>query len=120
LAADLVFSAKPSQIEVERRCEPIFSLGAPNPVRLRLRNRSRQAIEGRLRDEYPPELSADAVILDCRVGPGESADVEYHLTPTRRGALVFGNLNLRYRTRLGLWQRQVRFEAGGAVRVYPN
>src|SRR5262249_5027396 len=75
---------------------------------------------GRLRDEYPPELSADAVILDCRVGPGETAEVEYHLTPPRRGALVFGSLNLRYRTRLGLWQRQLRVEAPRAVRVYPN
>jgi uncharacterized protein (DUF58 family) len=37
-----------------------------------------------------------------------SANVTYHLRPTKRGMVELGDHNVRYPSPLGLWQRQLR------------
>jgi uncharacterized protein (DUF58 family) len=44
----------------------------------------------------------------------------YHVEPSVRGAYTLGAHHLRYRSPLGLWQRQIRVPASSLVRVYPD
>src|SRR5262249_17791968 len=54
------------------------------------------------------------------VAAGESVSVTYHVEPALRGAHALGDQHVRYRSLLGLWQRQLKFPASTPVRVYPD
>ncbi len=118
--ADYAISTRPEQLGVERLNEAKLSLGTPNLIALRLHNQSPRAVRLKLRDEYPYQLRADADVLDGTLPPLGDAELRYHLTPLQRGDYRFGDVNLRWRSTLGLFQRQARYPAAADVRVYPN
>src|SRR6476469_6562548 len=62
---DLAFSPKPGEVAVSREVAEVLSLGADNPVRVRLRNRGDRPITVEVHDEAPapcdtPDLPATA------------------------------------------------------------
>src|SRR5918997_1783512 len=63
VAADLVITPRPDQIDVQRIVEPKLSLGVDNLVRIELANRSARPIAIEVRDEYPHEFRSDALFL---------------------------------------------------------
>lgn len=118
--ADYAITTKPEQIVVERLNESKLSLGAPNLVAMRLHNESPRAVRLKVRDEYPYQLRADEDVLAGVLPPLDQAELRYHLTPLQRGDYRFGDTNLRWRSTLGLFQRQARYPTAADVRVYPN
>jgi uncharacterized protein (DUF58 family) len=48
------------------------------------------------------------------------ARFEYGIRPLTRGAFQWGKLHLRYRSLLGLWERQKDIPTDSRTRVYPN
>lgn len=110
----------PRRVEVERSAAEIFSVGRPNPVTLRLRNRSARAIAGAVVDD--PLGDADAAGLPGRfeLAPHGAAALTYEITPTRRGPRSFDAVTLRYPSVLGLVARQERVALPAAVDVYPD
>jgi uncharacterized protein (DUF58 family) len=120
---DLVLSPRPDQLEAERIVEPKLSLGAPNLVVIALRNNSARPVRFDLRDEYPYQFPVDETILRGTVPPLSASEVRYHVRPLARGDYAFGAINLRYRSTLGMFRRQVRRDSSPettAIRVYPN
>lgn len=134
--ADLIFSPRPNQIEIERELGEKMNLGVANVVTLRARNRSHHKIRLVLRDEVPSEFAVAteeplrwqdgtplpvlprAVLI---LAPHSEAEGNYHLIPNRRGDFMFGALAARYPTVLGLWHRQFSRAGGSAqARVYPD
>ncbi|HZO91274.1 MAG TPA: DUF58 domain-containing protein [Chthonomonadaceae bacterium] len=110
------------QLYVEREVEDKLSLGAPNPVRVRVRNTSDVDLSLELRDSPPEAIPNDlpGTPLLLTAGAGRRQAILYHLTPQARGDYTFGDIYLRVRGRLGLVSRQVRVPARAAVKVYPN
>ena len=108
------------RVEVARLMNSKFSLGAENVVTLRVTNRSRHRLRLRLKDDFPPTFQFDHVIHEGYVGAGESENVIYRLTPSRRGVYHFGDIHVQCWGILGLIIRQRRFKAGAEVKVYPN
>lgn len=118
--ADYLVSTKPEQITVTRVNEQKLSLGTPNLIELQLDNASPRALAIKLRDEYPYQFRADTDLVEGRLPPLNSATLRYHVTPVARGDFQWGDINIRYRSTLGSFVRQVRYPAAAAVRVYPN
>jgi len=108
-------------LRMERRAEPIFSLGVENPVALEAVNPSAVPLTLEIVDEPPAEFRTEGDSQQVRVAPGTRWKFSYHTTPPRRGDFAFGALNFRARTDLGLVavQRQ-ETPADARVRVYPN
>lgn len=110
----------PAALEVLRLTADRMSVLESQPVTLVVRNRSRLALSVRLRDSVPTGFEASVEELDGRVtGQGE-ARWEYRIKPTMRGLFAWGDVSLRYRSPLGLWERQKSVAAAAAVRVYPS
>jgi uncharacterized protein (DUF58 family) len=108
------------RFEVTRQHDNRLSLGAQNPIRLLLRNRSARRAQFWLRDEPPAQFGVDQRILaGATDGRGEWQGL-YHLQPLRRGDYAFGDINLRWRGPLQLAVRQGRIPAAETVKVYPN
>ncbi|HIE50959.1 MAG TPA: DUF58 domain-containing protein [Armatimonadetes bacterium] len=100
--------------------EEVFSLGAVNPVRVVVRHRGRWPLAIEVADEPPVEFSLRGGRFQAHLLPGETWEGRYEVFPPRRGDYRFGEIKVRFRTRLGLLVRQRSFPAEAAVRVYPN
>ncbi len=117
---DWRFSGPVTRFDVRRVHEPRLSLGAENPIRLEVHNRSLRPLQFQLRDEAPEQFQIETRILDGQVNPRETWLGQYHVRPLRRGDYHFGDLHLRWRSPLGLLFRQGRVPAAEQVKVFPN
>ncbi len=107
-------------IEVERVMEPQLSLGAPNLVRLFLRNRSDRPWRIAVHDEPPEQMENEFSDTALTLDRHQSKVIEYHVTPKSRGDFNFGDIWLRVTGRLRLVNRQQRLSRSVPVKVYPN
>lgn len=104
-------------LKVGRRCGSIQAVGRPFEVELTLRNEGRRELSLRLVDTVP---TADPQTHTVRVGALSELSLRYSAVISRRGAHRLGPVTVRVRSRLGLFDRQVRHEVGTDVRVYPT
>jgi uncharacterized protein (DUF58 family) len=110
----------PARVEVERHAAAIFSVGRPNPVTLRLRNRGGRALAGAIVDDPLGEAEASGLPGHFELAPHGAAALTYEITPTRRGPRRFEAITLRYPSLFGLVARQERTALPAAVDVYPD
>jgi len=112
----------PEALQVERVVDERLSLGAPNPVRIRLRNMSRRILTVDLQDTPPASIPTDLEDTPVRVTlpPGGRHAAVYHVTPRTRGDYRFGDLHLRLRGRLRMVYRLALVALQQDVKVYPN
>ena len=108
------------QFDLQREHDNKLSLGAENPVRVSLRNRSLRGVSFTVRDEAPEQFKIERRTLEGHVQPRETWASVYHVRPLRRGDYQFGELSLRWLCPLGLVIRQAKVEAKEPVKVYPN
>lgn len=120
LIADVVLSPKRRHFELNRLCDSKLSLAADNPVQVHLYNWSDHSVPVVIRDEFPVGFQTDRWQMAGVAAPRSELALTYRLRPWRRGDYRFGDLNLRYRGRLGLIVRQERYPAAASVKVYPN
>ena len=108
------------QFELMRDHDSKLSLGAENPIRLSLRNRSWRGFRFTVRDEPPEQFKIETRTMEGRVAPRGTWESVYHVRPLRRGDYQFGDLTLRWLGPLGLVIRQAKVDAKEPVKVYPN
>ena len=119
-AWDAFRSPSPTAVGVEREAADVFSVGAPNPVTLHLRNRGARPITVEVQDSPPAPGSVDGLPATATLPAGRGGAVAYHVTPHLRGARAFGRVFLKSRSRWGFWERHARVREERVVRVYPN
>lgn len=118
---DWLATAQTRSLTVTRNYEHRLSLGAANPVTITIRNHSSSLLKVILKDEPPVEFKASQRQLQAELEPGAVKPLKYTLEPHKRGDYAFGFINIRYLSRLGLFQRQFRVTGENtAIRVYPN
>ncbi len=117
---DVVLTTRPEQVVVVRNHDSKLSLGVDNLIVVPITNNSPRPLRLSMRDEYPDPFLSAHMIATAQVGPFRTSDVRYHVRPLKRGDYRFGATNLRYRSTLGTFQRQVRYPTEAGVRVYPN
>lgn len=109
------------QFRIAREHDDKLSLGAANPIHIRVTTRAARPITITVRDEPPPLfVTTEDTTLTETVPPRTTTTLVYHVRPLRRGNFAFGDLNIRWTGLLGLYTRQALIPAKKAVRVYPN
>ncbi|HMA36589.1 MAG TPA: DUF58 domain-containing protein [Chloroflexia bacterium] len=115
-------SPAPGRFRLERLSESKLSLGAENPITIRLQDPrpAGPAVRFLVRDTPPGDFRASALTLGGRIGPRQELRPQYTVYPPHRGDFAFGDLYLRVWTAWGLLTRQARHPQAAAVKVYPN
>jgi uncharacterized protein (DUF58 family) len=117
---DGLLMPRPAALDVLRLAPERLSVLDGERVTLLIRNRSRLPLHVRLRDGVPETFLADREELSGMVPAEGEARQDYRIVPAKRGRFVWRPLSLRYRSPLGLWQRQKRLAMVTEVRVYPS
>lgn len=120
LVLDWMLTPGASKLSVEREFEDKLSLGIKNTIKLIIRNQSQFQLNGSLRDEPPVSFDTFEAELPFQLKPNSRIALNYAVMPRIRGVHSFGNVNLRYASRLKLFKRQIRFALPASVKVYPN
>ena len=120
VALDVRATPRPSSLPVTRVAEPQLSLGAPNPIELRVRDPYARPLHVTLRDDIPSVFDVDRRGGEVEIAPGGEATVTYRARPRHRGTFRFGDVHLRVRGPLQLVERQGRVPASAEARVYPD
>lgn len=118
---DSRISHLPPGVEIGREFTERFYIGAETGVRINVLNYSPRTITVRVKDEYPPEMRLTGQREGhMRVKAQNSAALIYGLTPPRRGRFEFGQIAVRYLSRLRLVWCEARLGQPETVKVYPN
>ncbi len=123
LLADWRLTPHHTDWRVTRRHDERLSLAAHNPINIMLELRRGSALLGVwVRDEPPGafQLTETERILWAEMVPRVAQTLTYSVYPPRRGDYGFGDLHLRWASRLGLLYTQHTFAAAAPVKVYPN
>lgn len=118
--ADLISVPHRAWFACEREMMRIASLQKTHPVRLTISNRARRALTVGVRDDVPDDCDASPERFVLRLAPQSRSSVHYQLSPRKRGAFRLEAVYLRTASRLGIWQRNLKFSAESALHVYPD
>ncbi|MFM7154566.1 MAG: DUF58 domain-containing protein [Bacteroidota bacterium] len=120
-AGDLfvLFYRRP-QITAHRNTAPVFSLGDPNPVIIKVENLSSLNLHASITDELPVQFQIRDFSMSQWLAPGEKYSLEHKLTPLSRGVYIFGHVNVFITTQLGLAERRLKEGKEEEIRVYPS
>ena len=97
-----------------------FSLGEPEEVTVIVQNRRAAGLLGRVADHAPDSLRATPRVLSGQFDSGGVLKVTYRTFSPKRGAFVFGAVDLQVWRDSGWWRRQVRLPLRQEVAVFPN
>ena len=103
-----------------RSTETVLSLGEKNAIWIQVTHRGRRGVHAAVRDEPPIEFRCESSIVHFDIGSEQAARANYKVEPLERGDYMFGDLNVRYSTRLGLVMRQETIAQTMMVKVYPD
>jgi uncharacterized protein (DUF58 family) len=119
-ALDWLLTPGPAALEAKRLAPERLSVMVDHPVEVVVTNRSRAPLTVRLRETLPEAFRGATEEWSGTVPAGRQVRWEYSVKPLARGHFRFGAIQLRYRSVLGLWERQTSIEAAAEARVYPN
>ncbi len=107
-------------VDALRRIPQTLAIGTRHKVTLELENRGRRVARLLVFDHVPAGMNARGLPRALELEAGARAAFEYEISPSQRGELRIGALELVARSPLGLWRRRIRAGAEQRVRVYPN
>jgi uncharacterized protein (DUF58 family) len=117
---DVLLSPAPRTLVITREVPPVMSVGSSHRVLLRLVNRSSSALRVEVTDTPPEPGQTTGLPLSLEVPARATREIGYTVVPLRRGRRAFGDVHLRYPTRLGLTYRTEQRPLPEPVRVYPD
>lgn len=120
VAVDIRATPRPSSLPLVRRSEPQLSLGAPNPISIRIEDPYARALHVTVRDDVPAAFDVDRRRVEVEVPANGETAVSYVARPRHRGTFHFGDVHLRVRGPLDLIERQGRAAAAAEAAVYPD
>lgn len=114
-------SQLPKGVRITREFSGRFAVGAETEVHVNVQNAQPHAISLVIKDEYPPQMKLSGLReAHMRVDGQTSAALVYGLTPPKRGRFEFGQIAVRFLSRLNLVWCETRVGEATAVKVYPN
>ena len=122
-AADVALSISRRRgcpLALRRSLPRAFAVGVPVGVRVQLDNPGSCDARGMLYELADPSLEMPAMPLRFAIEGGRSESLEFTLTPTRRGLRRFDAAQILLRSRLGLFDWNLRIGASESRRVFPN
>jgi uncharacterized protein (DUF58 family) len=115
-------SRLPKGVRITREFSGRFAVGAETEVHINVQNAQPHSLSLAIKDEYPPQMKLSGLReASLRVDGQTSAALVYGLTPPKRGRFEFGQIAVRFLSRLNLVWCETRVgDAVTAVKVYPN
>lgn len=111
----------PEGFRISREFDRRFAIGDAARVSVMIENSTPSSFHLRVKDEYPAEMNLNEPReASFDIGPQQTAEFFYHVTPPRRGRYEFGKTAVRFRSRLGLVWCQTELGEAQSVKVYPN
>jgi uncharacterized protein (DUF58 family) len=107
-------------VTVSRHMRPNIPLNRAARVELRIDHGFTGRIVAQLYDHFPANVACSDMPITVALHPGERTIVDYHVRPTRRGDLRFGETDLLLPSPLGLWERRRSVGQETEIRVYPD
>lgn len=118
---DARLSQLPKTVRIAREFGGRFAVGAETEVRVNIQNASPHAVSLVVKDEFPPQMKLSGLReAKVRVDGQTAAALVYGLTPPKRGRFEFGQIAVRFLSRLNLVWCETRAGAVASVKVYPN
>lgn len=118
-AGDALYSSRLGvPLAVRREARHTWPVGVTQTIGVRLR--AERVVSGEIFDRPPAAFAEQARPLPFRLAAGEWLRLEYGLKPTERGRHEFGQVDLRLKSRFGLWWLQFVVDEAETVRVYPD
>jgi uncharacterized protein (DUF58 family) len=111
---------KNTVVGCQRTLPNVFSLSDPNPVKIKLANRSSQVLNLTIIDELPFQFQQRNQSFQLSLKAGEDFTLSYDVTPKERGLYEFGAVNLFLSSRIGLIERRLQQTESMSVPVYPS
>ncbi len=114
-------SQLPKGVLITREFSGRFAVGGETDVSINVQNAQPHAISLVVKDEYPSQMRMSGLrSAHIRVEGQTSAALVYGLTPPKRGRFEFGQIAVRFLSRLNLVWCETRVGEASAVKVYPN
>jgi uncharacterized protein (DUF58 family) len=117
---DALVTAADRRLVVVRRLPGRFALGEPGEVLLEMTNPGRRALRVAVFDGIPPGAVAPAMPWLGELAPGAEVRVFHPVRLLERGEETFGQVQVRRRSLVGLWDFKSLHPGAETVRVYPN
>jgi len=114
-------SQLPKGVRITREFSGRFAVGAETDVSINVQNAQPHAISLIIKDEFPSQMKLSGLReAKLHVEGQTSAALVYSLKPPKRGRFEFGQIAVRFLSRLNLAWCQLRVGEAQAVKVYPN
>ncbi|MDF1662251.1 MAG: DUF58 domain-containing protein [Planctomycetota bacterium] len=120
LAFDYRRASVARSLVVKRILKQRLSLGVKNKVSIRVSNLGRRALSIKIVDDAPPTFTIEGNDFEFQIGPGEERELDYEVTPHRRGDYEFRNLHVETLGPWNLARRVYQVASNDFVKVYPN
>jgi uncharacterized protein (DUF58 family) len=120
IVTDAVCLLLSRSLGVRRRLPGRFALGEIGEVGLSLSNDGKRSARVEVFDGIPPGAEAPSLPWSGVVPPNREIRVIHPVTLMQRGEAVFGPVELRRFSPLGLWTRKSLHLSNETVKVYPN
>ncbi|SDN79406.1 DUF58 domain-containing protein [Halobacillus aidingensis] len=116
---DLTFSPKRKELQIRRAMDEEMERGIENEASVLVRNASDKRLAMKVIDHFPQSFS-QPFPLKKEIQGYEEARITYLFHAEQRGDYTLPHLHVRYRSRFGLWEKQMRVEQTDSVRIIPD
>ena len=117
--ADLFFSPQKTQLRLKRKLAEEMERGLSYPITIEISNPTAYSISYRLMDSLPQSF-ARPFPLKGTIPKDSKVGVTYETTAFDRGKYEINKLYFRYRSLLGLWEKQTTIELDDSIKVIPD
>lgn len=108
-------------VRITREFSGRFAVGAETDVSINVQNALPYPVSVIIKDEFPPQLKLSGLReAKLRVDAQSSVALVYGLKPPKRGRFEFGQIAVRFLSRLNLVWCETRAGEAISVKVYPN
>lgn len=104
----------------QRKMQKLLSNGDDNPIELFIKNNTNFNFKVDLYDELPMQLQERDFHFHFSLKAKEDKLVKYSVRPVARGAYLFGNLNILFKSFLALVARRQMIPLEKEIAVYPS
>ena len=109
-----------THLQAERKLMHALSLGTWSNVELTLHNHYRYPLNIEVFDHHPVEVIQQGLPVRLRIPARNWVKIPYQVKAIQRGPAVFETIQIRLRSFLGLWQKNMRQSLRSEIRNYPN
>lgn len=121
LSLDVYLTPSSDIFEVERIGDDKLSIYERETISIRVYNKSDNKLRVQLKDSIPDfYFENTGGIVKRDILPHGREVLEYQVTPRKRGAFTFGDIYIRYTSKLGFCLKAFKVSEKREYKVYPN